>query len=119
MDALIANVVMKKMNPSLDIIKAQNGQEAMDTLQAQALSGKPYPDLILLDLDMPVMNGLQFLRELAPLPHCQEITRRIAVLSSSIDPKEITLTQQLGARWFIQKPVTADKLLPILTALAE
>jgi two-component system chemotaxis response regulator CheY len=78
-----------------DAVNAMNGQEALDVLQwHQDIR------LVLLDLNMPVMNGLQFLEKAEELG----IIRKIPVIIvSSEDREEVCKGLQLGARGFLRK----------------
>lgn len=80
-----------------EIVDAMNGQEALDLL---AVNGDI--QLILLDINMPVMNGLQFLERAFTLG----ITRRIPVIIISTEGKEDdTLSGlKLGAKGYLKKP---------------
>ena len=84
------------------VLTAQNGRDALDQLH----HGQP-PDLILLDLMMPVMDGWQFRAEqqrdpdLAPIP--------VVVLSAVYNARE--RASMLGAVDYMQKPVEFDKLI--------
>jgi two-component system chemotaxis response regulator CheY len=79
------------------IIDAMNGQEAHDLLATQNDI-----DLILLDINMPVMNGVQFLEKAAPMG----ITSRIPIIVISTEGKEADTIRglKLGARGYLTKP---------------
>ena len=78
---------------------ARNGLEAMDHLDWA-------PDLILLDLMMPVMDGYEFLRQLRASPKGASIP--VLVLSASLPPGRATLR---GAQAVLRKPFDFDRLL--------
>ena len=69
---------------------ASNGQQALEILQLYKSGKMQMPDIIFLDLDMPVMNGYEFLEEFSKidLPNKNAIT--IVVLTSSADPETST-----------------------------
>jgi CheY-like chemotaxis protein len=69
------------------------------------------PDLILLDLDMPVMNGREFLSRLA---HLQCITRPIVIIITGQDPRGIA-----GAAAVLRKPVSISQLLGLMQDLTR
>lgn len=60
------------------------------------------PDVIFLDLNMPLMNGKQFLQEIKRVDDIAGIP--VTILSTSSDPHNIAETQKLGATGFITKP---------------
>ncbi|MGC4038276.1 MAG: response regulator [Chitinophagaceae bacterium] len=78
------------------------------------LSGNLQPDLILLDLNMPVMNGQQFLVAIKKEQAIKEIP--VIILSTSSHQPTIDLTRDLGAKDFITKP---DKLDGLISALKK
>lgn len=79
------------------LVKAKNGQEALEKLASD-----PNVDLILLDINMPVMSGVEFLETI----HKQGVYRHIPVIIISTEGKEEDLKKglALGARAYITKP---------------
>lgn len=90
--------VLEDMDPSVHCITACNGQEAIQKLTEE----KVRPDLIFLDLNMPLMNGKQFLIACNLIDDCKEIP--VIILTTSSDKKSREETLQLGARDYITKP---------------
>jgi CheY-like chemotaxis protein len=87
------------------ITQASNGKEALLALQQ-----KPHA-VVLLDLNMPVMDGYEFLEAM----NGSELARPIViVLSGDIQPGAQARVKQLGANAFIKKPVRADTVLDAL-----
>ncbi|RPI30111.1 MAG: response regulator [Chloroflexota bacterium] len=90
----------------------EDGRELIDYLcglgkyQDSALS--PRPDLILLDLNMPRLNGRQALKQIKALPNLARIP--VVVLTTSSSPEDIQLCYTLGACGYIIKPVSFDDL---------
>lgn len=99
--------LIARTNPEAEIQHFYNGFEAIAAYQDPL---EPKPDLIFLDLNMPVMNGLECLRafeQLEPLP-------RLFVLSSSISQREIDLvTQHSFVEGFLHKPLQVEQLIQI------
>ena len=87
--------------------QAENGLQALEQLEA-AVSP---PELILLDLDMPVMNGREFLSRLAYL---QYIARPIVIIVTGQDPRDIP-----GAAAVLRKPVSISQLLGLMQDLTR
>lgn len=90
--------VLEDIDPEVHCITACNGQEAIERLT----DGSPRPDLIFLDLNMPLMNGKQFLKACNQIDDCKKIP--VIILTTSSDRKSMEETLQLGARDYITKP---------------
>ena len=82
---------------------AGNGVQALEAVAAQK------PDLILLDLMMPQMDGIEVIRRLREAPATAGI--RIVILSALNSNEDIVRGYQLGANDFITKPIILEKLL--------
>lgn len=93
--------VLAEIAPEAICITAVNGKEALDKLTSQQVD----PDIIFLDLNMPLMNGSQFLKAI----NGHELFRKvpIVILTTSSDQHTRNEVLKLGARDFVTKP---DKL---------
>ncbi|MBG6111142.1 CheY-like chemotaxis protein [Flavobacterium sp. CG_23.5] len=92
-----------------DIRSFFNPQAALDELKKNCNENKNLPDAILLDLNMPVMDGWQFLDEFNHLTLKKEIP--IFIITSSIDPADIEMAKNYTVvKNYINKPITAEKL---------
>ncbi len=89
--------------------EASDGREALKIIQ------DVHPDVLLLDLLMPRMSGLQTLRELWNSPH----PVRTIVLTASIEKEQIVQTLQLGARGIVLKDAPTDILLKSIRAVVD
>lgn len=86
-----------------------NAQYALDELKKNYSTIENLPDAILLDLNMPVMDGWQFLDEFILLPIKKEIS--VFIVTSSIDPADIEMSKKYDVvKNYIKKPITAEKL---------
>jgi CheY-like chemotaxis protein len=85
-----------------------DAREALDKLSRKEIS----PDVIFLDLNMPVMDGHQFLAEIKRNPELKHIP--IIIFSTSSHPNTIRAAKALGAHDFITKPGLYDELVSIL-----
>lgn len=91
----------------------RNGKEALDALTALISDGKKLPDVILLDLNMPILDGWQFLDEFIKVPVSKKVT--IYIVSSSVDPEDVLKAKSYNiVNNYIIKPITMKKLVEAL-----
>jgi CheY-like chemotaxis protein len=101
-----------------DFRTVNDGEELMCFLRREGkYADAPRPGLILLDLNMPRMDGREALREIKRDPDLRSIP--IVVLTTSTQEEDILRSYDLGANSYITKPVTFDALLKVLAALGE
>ena len=87
----------------------RNGEEAIINLNKIIQSGEKIPEVILLDLNMPIMDGWQFLDEFVKIETPKLIT--VYIVSSSIDPRDKDRAKQYeNVSNFIVKPITIQSL---------
>ncbi len=106
-DSPMARKMLMKSLPTswdVEISQASNGVEAIEQYRA----GKAH--LMFLDLTMPIMDGYQVLEEL----HREDFNSLVIVVSADIQPQAQERVLGLGAIAFVKKPVSMDKLMPIL-----
>lgn len=105
--------VMQMSNFCNSFLIFHNGKEALDSLSAILSAGAQMPDVILLDLNMPVMDGWQFLDEFLKIKPPKKIT--IYIVTSSIDPDDITRAKAYeNVQDYLVKPITEKSLQEIL-----
>ena len=103
---------LKGLDESCTCITAFNGKEALQKLQ----TGMPGPlDFIFLDLNMPLMNGRQFLSEIKMANLAQDVP--VIIYSTSTDTKDVVDTIQMGAVFFLQKPNRFEDLSKALAGI--
>lgn len=104
-----------------DLHIVENGEELMDYLrrcgQFDAPDESPCPGLILLDLNMPRMNGREALELIKADPDLRCIP--VVVLTSSKSEADIVRSYNLGANSYITKPVTFEALAHVLKILGK
>ena len=82
----------------------QNGEDAVSFLQrSSSFSAAPRPGLIILDINMPVMNGLEFLNFVKTHPDFHQIP--VVVLTSSLDKTDRLACYRLGVAGYFNKPL--------------
>ena len=112
---VVMSMLVKRLPFKLESSKALDGREAIDQIRANLQNP---PDLVLLDLNMPVMNGWEFLEEfnklLPKMPH-QPI---VCILSSTIAPDDIERSKGYPTvHSFISKPLLKSDMIELLTNL--
>lgn len=120
-DAALTLRALEKNDISADRVKiAQNGVEAVDYLfgtgQYQGRDASDQPDLILLDLKMPKMDGIEVLRRLRQDDRTRLLP--VVVLTSSDEKEDIVRIYNLGANSYIRKPVDFDEFTEAVRQLA-
>lgn len=117
-DAHLIRLAFDESKLLLSLDHVEDGQEALDYLQRKPpYTDTPMPDLILLDLNMPRMNGRQFLERVKKL----DVLRRIPVviLTTSDAESDIVASYDLGAAGYIVKPVDIDDFIRQVQRLEE
>ncbi len=108
----IVKTIIENLNSGINVLSYKNGEEALGALKQ--LSHDELPDIILLDINMPVMGGWQFLDEFVKIK--ADIDKKIAIyiLSSSNAPGDkIRSKIYEDIAGYINKPIAADKLKQI------
>jgi CheY-like chemotaxis protein len=96
-----------------NILVYEDGYEALVNLTAMVVSGKSLPDIILLDLNMPVMNGWEFLDEFVKLPLANK--PQVFIVSSHFDLSQINKGNSYGiVSDYISKPLLGADLADLL-----
>lgn len=85
------------------IVWIDNGQLAVDRLIPAGETGQPRPGLVLLDLNLPGLDGLQVLARLRNDSRTRDLP--VAMLTTSDQPEEIRRCYELGCNSFLRKPI--------------
>lgn len=119
-DYLITKMAFQKSQIRNPLHHVKNGEELMDYLRHNgryASENPPCPILILLDLNMPKMDGREALKAIKSDPKLKKIP--VVILTTSKSEEDILLTYELGANSFIKKPTNFHDFLKILGSLTE
>lgn len=110
-DDIPVNIILLKTmlaRTNVRMLTATNGEEALSIVRQSK------PELILLDIQMPVMNGWEVLKAIKEDPRLSKTI--VIVVSAYTSPEDIDQSMKLGAAGFIKKPVIMDILLSSVTS---
>lgn len=96
---------------------ARHGKDAIDILNGCADDSQALPDIILLDLEMPTMNGIAFLEAFRQLDHNISLRIPIVLLSSSVRQSDKEYALSLGAVHCLSKPLTKDAIDTVIDVI--
>ena len=110
-DAELTIGELKKHNLANQLLHVSDGEEALEFILATGKyagirNEQSLPKLILLDIQMPKVNGLEVLKELKSNPHTRKLP--VVMLTSSKEDPDIRTAYQLGANSYIVKPVNFE-----------
>jgi CheY-like chemotaxis protein len=114
-DDSIANFLntktLERMGYANQIDTALNGQEALSLFNEYYQGTRQLPDLILLDINMPIMDGFEFLEAFRKLrlPRIEEV--RVVIVTTSSHPNDLLRAKALGVKHYLTKPLTPELLL--------
>lgn len=108
-DVMTVKRALKEIRVINPIVNLENGEEALKYLRD---SGRVKPCIILLDLNMPVMNGIEFLHEMKSDDSLKRIP--VVVLTTSEEQQDKVRSFDLGVAGYIAKPVSYRQFVEIM-----
>ncbi len=106
---------LKKNNIFNEVTVARDGQEALDYFFGEGASERPAPTVLLLDLKLPKIDGLEVLRRIRADPRTS--LQPIVILTSSKEEQDIVSGYSLGANSYIRKPVDFSQFMEAVRQL--
>ena len=106
-------LLLEELAVADQLLVATNGAEALHIL-THVLPPAAAPVLVLLDVNMPVMNGLEFLEAYQQLPPDRRQAVVIVMLTTSLHPRDLARIQALPIAGLVSKPLSEEKINAIL-----
>jgi CheY-like chemotaxis protein len=103
--------LLKKLDIADEVAFVPNGVEGIKCLEDNCFKSVVSPQLILLDINMPVMDGFEFMETYNHLNFTDKGKTIIAVLSSSSSNQDHEKIKNLGVKYYIHKPLTESKVM--------
>lgn len=120
-DRMLAQDAMQEAGTGARLMAVNNGAELLDYLFRRgdfaAPVKAPRPDLILLDLNMPHLDGREALRRIKSDVHLRRIP--VVVLTTSKAPQDVSLSYDEGANSYVTKPVSYEGLIAMMKDLGH
>ncbi|HWW40672.1 MULTISPECIES: response regulator [Pedobacter] len=114
----IIKKIVEKTGFAVNMVSKSNGQLAIDYLVQVLKDDEPFPQLMLIDINMPVLNGWEFIEAYERM----DVSKRsdLYMLSSSVYENDIEKAKTYKiVKGFISKPLSIDRLIELLKAINE
>jgi CheY-like chemotaxis protein len=106
---------MKRAGVGNEVVRVRDGQEALDFVQGRGPHPRPARLLLLLDINMPRVDGVEVLRRLKQDPATARIP--VIMLTTTDDPREVARCYEVGCSVYVTKPVRYEDFVEALTRL--
>jgi len=120
-DALLVRKAAQKTLAGIPILVVDNGQEAVQYLQGEGIyanrSQYPFPDIVLLDLKMPIMNGFEVLRWVRAQPKLRRLP--VIILTGSVHESDTKTAYEEGANSYLIKPGNFNELVETMRNVGD
>ncbi|MCW2967989.1 MAG: Two-component system response regulator [Solirubrobacteraceae bacterium] len=112
-DAVLLREALRDAGLDDDLVLAHDGREALDLLH----SGKPLPQLVLLDLNLPKVSGREVLDEIRSDARLKELP--VVVLTMSLSPADVSFAYRHLANAYVRKPNGFEALSTVARAIRD
>jgi CheY-like chemotaxis protein len=113
-DTLINERILASLGLVKQFHKAINGEQALRIIKDYKDGTEVVPDIILLDLNMPVMNGFEFIQEFQEMEFAHKEKILIVIVTSSGSMIDIEKAKNMGIKHYLTKPLTAESIKTII-----
>jgi|TARA_B110000977_G_scaffold88302_1_gene117327 CheY-like chemotaxis protein len=117
-DVILTLEAFEESEIKTKISVAKNGKDALDFLfKRESFKDVEKPDLVLLDLNIPIFSGMEVLKEVRQHPILKKMP--IIILTTSSNPIEINKANEYQANSFVTKPIDMTEILKTILSLEE
>jgi CheY-like chemotaxis protein len=122
----LTRIVLEEMDITDRVYTVETGEEALDFVKKNAVPTNPpggdnadeYPNLIFLDINMPVMDGFEFLDHFETL-HSSNLTNfHVVLLTTSINERDVEKAKKYNILSYMEKPITEEKINVIILKIS-
>jgi two-component system response regulator len=114
-DAELAIRILKKNHLANNLLHLEDGEEALNYLFSNTSEYNILPKVVLLDLKMPKVDGLEVLKRIKTHEKLRNLP--VVVMTSSKEEKDIVESYRLGVNAYIVKPVDLEKFIKAITEI--
>lgn len=112
---LTTSILLKKTELVKKIIVFSNGLEAINFLKSEIGQEDNIPDIVFLDVNMPVMDGWEFLEEFLLIKSTLPKTVVIYMVSSSVDERDVSKAKSISSlSGYIVKPISNQNIIDVI-----
>ena len=107
-------LLIEELHMTNQLLIARNGKEALQVIQQRCIDNGGCPELILLDINMPVMDGFEFLKAFEALEFNNKKSVVVVMLTTSQAPKDVERVKEFAIADFLNKPLTEEALKEVM-----
>ncbi len=112
----IIKKIVEKTGLDINMVSKGNGQQAIDYIKETMANPEKFPNLMLIDINMPIMNGWEFVEAYQSLDIKHSVD--MYILSSSVYENDIEKTKSyVSVRGFISKPLSIERLIELVNTI--
>ena len=109
----VNQMLLEDLEVTDQILTATNGEEALALIKQQCANDS-CPTLVLLDINMPVMNGFEFLAAYDQLETASKQSVVVVMLTTSLNPDDLNRLDDLPSQGFLNKPLTSEMVEQVI-----
>jgi CheY-like chemotaxis protein len=123
-DDAISNYLTRRllefnMEMATSIFTAVNGEDAISFIKQYYVKKHTLPEIIFLDINMPVCDGFEFIHRFNELSYASKAEVQIVVLTTSSSSTDLDKMKSLGIKYYLNKPLNQDKLNDLFSKLKQ